>query len=130
MPDTAPPKKQFLLLSRGQWSPESSKEEIQAAIDSFYAWYEQLVAAGKFEPGHRLAIEAKLVSHVGITDGPFTESKEVLGGYWFVIADSLEEAAHIARQSPCLACGLTYEIRPLELERASAYRLSNENVEQ
>ena len=119
-------KKEYLLLSRGQWSPEKSKTDIQAAIDSFYEWHAQLVAAGKFKAGHRLSIESKFVSQLGITDGPFTESKEVIGGYWFIIAGSLEEAAGLAAQNPCLACGLSYEIRPLELEAASAYRISNE----
>jgi len=118
--------KQYLLLSRGQWNREIPKTAIQAAIDSFYAWYERLVADGKFKAGHRLTVEAKLVSRLGITDGPFTESKDVIGGYWFIIAHSLEEAAGIAAESPCLACGLSYEIRPLELEPASAYKVSNE----
>jgi hypothetical protein len=119
-------KQEFLLLSRGQWDPRKSKVDIQAAIDAFYAWHAQLTSAGKFKTGHRLSIESKLVSQLGITDGPFTESKEVIGGYWFIVADSLEEAAALAAQNPCLACGLSYEIRPLELEAASAYRLSNE----
>jgi hypothetical protein len=66
------------------------------------------------------------VTLAGITDGPFTEAKEVIGGYWFVVAASLDEAARIAADNPCLACGLTYEIRPIETERASAYRESNE----
>ena len=44
-----------LLLSRGQWDPSRSKEEIQAAIDAFYEWYERLVAQGRFKRGHRLA---------------------------------------------------------------------------
>jgi hypothetical protein len=73
-----------------------------------------------------LKVEGKLVSQLGIIDGPFTESKEVLGGYWFIFADSLEEAAKIAADNPCLACGLSYEIRELELEQASAYKASNE----
>jgi hypothetical protein len=126
MSDSHPSRKQYLLLSRGQWNPEISKAAIQAAIDSFYAWYERLVAEGKFKPGHRLTTQVKLVSQLGMTDGPFTESKEVIGGYWFILAHSLEEAAKIAAESPCLACGLSYEIRPLELEPASAYKVSNE----
>jgi hypothetical protein len=126
MTNPDPAKNEYLLLSRGQWDPQQSKADIQAAIDSFYAWYTQLVAEGKFKPGHRLAIDAKLVSRLGVIDGPFTESKEVIGGYWFIIAGSLQEAAEIAAKNPCLACGLSYEIRPLELEPASAYRRSNE----
>jgi hypothetical protein len=116
----------YLLLSRGQWDPDKSKEEIQAAIDEFYVWHERLVAEGKFRPGYRLATGMKLVTGIGVFDGPFAETKEVIGGYWFIVASSLQEAAAIAAESPCLACGLSYEIRPIELERGSAYRQSNE----
>lgn len=116
----------YLLLSRGQWDPARSPEEIQAAIDAFYVWYERLVAEGRFKRGQRLATGRRLVTRAGITDGPFTEAKEIIGGYWFIVAVSLEEAAAIASQNPCLACGLSYEIRPIETERASAYRISNE----
>ena len=121
---------EYLLLSRGQWDPQKSKEEIQSAIDSFYAWYERLVAEGRFKPGHRLATGTKLFTRTGITDGPFSEAKEIIGGYWFIVAGSLQEAASIAAQNPCLECGLSYEVRPLELERASAYRESNETPTQ
>lgn len=116
----------YLLLSRGQWDRDKSPEEIQATIDRFYAWYERLLAEGKFKAGQRLATGTKLVSRSGVTDGPFTEAKEVIGGYWFIVATSLEEAASIAAQNPCLACGLSYEIRPIESVRASAYRNGNE----
>lgn len=116
----------YLLLSRGQWDPARSPEEVQAAIDAFYVWYERLVAEGRFKRGQRLATGRRLVTRAGITDGPFTEAKEIIGGYWFIVAVSLEEAAAIASQNPCLACGLSYEIRPIETERASAYRISNE----
>lgn len=117
---------EYLLLSRGRWDADKSPQEIQAAIDAFYAWHERLVAEGKFKTGQRLATAAKLVTRSGITDGPFTESKEIVGGYWFVMAPSLEEAARIVTANPCLACGLSFEIRPIEAERASAYREGNE----
>jgi hypothetical protein len=122
-PSTA---RDYLLLSRGRWDPAKSAEEIQGCIDRFYAWYEQLLAEGRFKPGHRLGIEGKRVTRSGITDGPFAESKEVIGGYWIIVAVSLDEAARIAADNPCLEGGLSYEIRPVELERASAYRTSNE----
>lgn len=117
---------EYLLLSRGQWDPEKSQDEIQSAIDSFYGWYGQLVAEGTFKRGHRLATGTKLVTRTGVTDGPFAEAKEIIGGYWFIVAGSLQEAASIAAQNPCLKCGLSYEVRLIELERASAYRESNE----
>jgi hypothetical protein len=117
---------EYLLLSRGQWDADKSPQEIQGAIDAFYDWHAKLVAQGKFKSGQRLAKPAKLVTRAGIIDGPYTEAKEVVGGYWFVVAASLDEAARIAAGNPCLACGLAYEIRPIEAEKASAYRESNE----
>lgn len=117
---------EFLVLSRGQWDQDKSPQEIQQAIDAFYVWHDRLVQEGKMKSGQRLAIEGKLVSRSGVTDGPFAESKEVIGGYWFFVANSLEEAAELAAQNPCLACGLSYEVRPIELERASAYNVTNE----
>jgi hypothetical protein len=125
MPDTLPTT-EYLLLSRGQWDPDKSPEEIQSAIDSFYAWFEQLVTEGTFKAGQRLATGGMMVSRAGVTDGPFAEAKEIIGGYWFIVAGSLQEAAAIAAQNPCLACGLTFEVRPLENLRASAFRPSNE----
>jgi hypothetical protein len=116
----------YLVLSRGQWDADKSNEEIQAAIDAFYAWYEGLVADGRVKRGHRLAREGKVVSRQRIADGPFAEAKELIGGYWIVAAPSLEAAAELMSHNPTLACGLQFEVRPLELRRASAYVPSNE----
>lgn len=123
-----PPEPLFdhLVLSRGQWDPDLPKERIQAAIDAFYDWYGRLVDEGRIKPGQRLAREGRRVSRSRITDGPFTEAKEVIGGYWFIVARTLDEAAALAAQNPCIACGLSFEVRPIELQRASAYALANE----
>jgi hypothetical protein len=112
---------EYLVISRGQWDKHLSREEIQKAIDGFYAWKDELVAAGKMRSGQRLARDGKTVSRSIVTDGPFGETKELIGGYWFVIASSLDEAAKIMQGSPCLACGLFCEIRPIDPARASAY---------
>ena len=77
-------------------------------------------------PGSRLEMRGKRVTRDGITDGPFAEAKELVGGYWFIVADSLEDAARIAAQNPCLAFGLELEIRPLEAARARADEVTNE----
>jgi hypothetical protein len=55
-----------------------------------------------------------------ITDGPFGESKEVVGGYWFAIANNLDEAAQLAADNPCLDYGLSMEIRPIDPDIATA----------
>lgn len=117
---------EYLVISRGQWDKDKSPQEIQTAIDNFYLWHERLVAEGKMRGGQRLAREGMVVSKHRITDGPFTEAKEVVGGYWLILARSLREAAEIAAENPCLACGLVYEIRPIEAVRASAFALTNE----
>ena len=118
---------EYLIISRGKWDEDKSPEEIQQAIDAFYVWHEQLVRAGKAKSGQRLAREAMMVSKHGVIDGPFAETKEVIGGYWHFLADSLEEAAALAAQNPCLRCGLMYEVRPVEMERCSAFVETSES---
>jgi hypothetical protein len=118
---------QYLVISRGQWDRDVSPERIQKAIDDFYEWLARLVDEGRMKPGQRLGIGGKTVARNNVvTDGPFGEAKEVIGGYWFINARSLEEAAGIAAGNPCLACGLFYEIRPIDPERATAYTVTNE----
>jgi hypothetical protein len=127
---STPASSDYLLLSRGQWDKASSKADIEAAIDKFYAWYEANLAKGIFKPGSRLTMDAALVTRDGIrTDGPFAESKEVIGGYWIIVAESLADAAAIASENPVLPHGLNFEIRPLESERGSAFRHTNETPE-
>jgi hypothetical protein len=124
-------KNDYLVISRGQWDKDASAEDIQAAIDSFYSWLERMVDEGRMVPGQRLSHEGATVSAAGIvTDGPFGESKEVIGGYWFIRAASLEEAAEIATGNPCLKVGLFYEIRPTTREQASAFAVTTETPRQ
>ena len=124
---STPASSDYLLLSRGQWDKASAKADIESAIHQFYAWYEANLEQGRFKPGSRLTMDAALVSREGIrTDGPFAEAKEVIGGYWIIVAESLAAASALAAQSPVLRHGIRYEIRPLEAERGSAYRITNE----
>ena len=118
---------EFLVISRGQWDPALSRDEIQGAIDRFYVWIEQMVVDGRMKRGQRLADRGKTVARNLVTDGPFGESKEVIGGYWFILARNLDEAARIASGNPCLQCGLFYEIRPVEAQRASAFNVQAES---
>jgi hypothetical protein len=120
------PLSDFLVLSRGQWDEDRSPDEIQAVIDGFYGWYEGLLAQGLAKPGQRLRREGRVVSRQAIVDGPFAEAKEVVGGYWFIVAASLDDAAAIAAGNPCLACGLQLEIRPVDPERATARMQTSE----
>jgi hypothetical protein len=121
------PQAEYLVLSRGRWDGEAPKADIEAAIDKFYDWYARNLEAGRMKAGSRLSTAGAMVSRSGIvTDGPFGETKEVIGGYWIIVARSLREAAEVAAQNPCLPYGLQFEIRPLESARASAYDVTNE----
>jgi hypothetical protein len=114
------PPAEYLVISRGQWDSTLSRDEIQNAIDKFYVWLDGLVDEGKMKRGQRLTYEGKTISRKnGITDGPFGESKEVIGGYWSILANNLDEAAQIAAGNPCLDCGLFFEIRPIDPQAAT-----------
>ena len=115
-----PPPAEYLVIARGQWDKTLSRGEIQAAINKFYVWLDRLVDEGKMKRGQRLTYEGKTITRQNvITDGPFGESKEVIGGYWFILADNLDEAAQIAKGNPCLDCGMFFEIRPIDPELAT-----------
>ena len=115
-----PPPAEYLVIARGQWDKTLSREEIQDTIGKFYSWLDQLVHEGKMKRGQRLTYEGKTVMRQNvITDGPFGESKEVIGGYWFILANNLDEAAQIAKGNPCLDCGMFFEIRPIDPQLAT-----------
>jgi hypothetical protein len=109
--------KDFLLLFRndhdtaGQLSPEQMQESMKQWMD----WMGGIAAQNKLvDRGNRLRPEGTVIKpgHV-VTDGPFTEIKEVLGGYTVVKADSLAEATELAKGCPILARGGNVEIREI-----------------
>lgn len=117
---------EYLVISRGQWDKDLSPDVIQSAIDRFYVWLDRLISEGRMKPGQRLADKGKTVFKNAVTDGPYGEAKEVIGGYWFILASSLDEASEVAAANPCLSCGLFFEIRPIESVRASAFTVTTE----
>lgn len=79
-------------------------------------WYDSLAAVGKVEGGQPLALTGRVVSGrrgERVTDGPFAEAKEVVGGYFLLRVTDIDEATAIARQCPGLDLGLTVEVRPV-----------------
>lgn len=121
-----PAASEYLVISRGHWDADVPQQEIQDTIDRFYSWHDRLVAEGRMRAGQRLATGGRTVSRQGVTDGPYAEAREVIGGYWFILAGSLDEAAEIAAGNPCIARGLSFEVRPIEPEKASAFVVTNE----
>ena len=120
------PKSEFLVLSRGRWDQDATPERIESVIDAFYSWLEEGMAAGRMKTGQRLATGGRTVGREFVSDGPFGETKEIIGGYWFILAHDLDEAQAIIAGNPCMALGLFYELRPVEAVRASAFAITNE----
>ena len=88
-------------------------------MDQNKVWIEKLMAQGKAKPGRALEREGAIVSgRKGrvVTDGPFAESKEAIGGYLVLDVETIEEAIAIAQSSPGLAYGGSIEVRPLAEE--------------
>ena len=108
----------LLLFSGNEWHKELSLEEIQEVVNQNKAWFEGLTAQGKLKGGQALARKGATVTGKSgrlVSDGPFAESKEAIGGYLLLDVETLEEAIAIARTSPSLAYG-TIEVRPVAEE--------------
>lgn len=104
--------KEFLLLIRENADyGKLSVEEMQADIQEHILWVEDLVARGKFKEGNPLMPEGFTLKNDLVTDGPFIETKECVSGYYFLLAESLDEAKSLARGCPDLKRGATLEVR-------------------
>ena len=105
--------KEYLMLIRenldnyGKMTPE----EMQQDIANHMAWVTSLVEKGHFKTGNPLMPTGKHIKGGVITDGPYIEVKEGVSGYYFLFANSLDEAAEIAKGCPSIAAGGMLEIR-------------------
>src|SRR5262245_17459900 len=113
-------KSEYMLLFRGtDWHKNLSPEEIQRVVNQMKAWFDRLTTEGTAKAGRPLFHEGKIVSQKGgrsVTDGPFAESKEAIGGFFVLEVGSLDEAAEIAKDFPILEFGATVEVRPVAPE--------------
>ncbi|HEY8957294.1 YciI family protein [Chitinophaga sp.] len=109
--------KEFLLLFRqADFSyRDLSAEDFQALTKKWHDWAGGIAAEGKLgNTGSRLAQEGKVLKPGGvITDGPFVEIRERLGGFLVVKSDTLEEATTLAHGCPVLEVGGSVEIREI-----------------
>ena len=116
----------LLLLHGSAWWEELGREELEKYVAQSNAWLERLLTAGKVKGGQALARSGAIVSGKNgrnITDGPFVESKEVVGGYLLLNVETFEEAVAIAKTCPHLPFGGRVEVRPLTNECPAEVRL-------
>jgi hypothetical protein len=114
---------QFTLMLRGNGSTfeHMSPTEMQAIFARDSAWRERLQAAGQLAGSHKLKdgagrVMRRSADRVMVTDGPFAEGKEVLGGLFIVEAASYDDAVSIANGCPHLDFG-SIEVREVEVVR-------------
>jgi hypothetical protein len=115
---------QYTLMLRGESDSAFAKlspAEMQAIVARYHTWAEGLGAAGKLAGSHKLydgqgRVMRRNAGKVVVTDGPFTEGKEVIGGLFVIEAASYDEAIAIADGCPHLDFG-SIEVRAVEVMR-------------
>ena len=106
----------YLFLYRGGSSAFATMTpaEMQQQMQRYREWIDEGLEKGWLHDvgdglGQGCVVNAKKV----VTDGPFAESKEFVGGYQIIKADTLEAAVELAKRCPNLLVGGTVEVRPL-----------------
>jgi hypothetical protein len=111
-----------MVMTKGAGADEGQAQPSQEMFEKMQAYNEQLVKAGILLGGEGLKPSdagAQVVFTAGetsVVDGPFTESKEIIAGYWIWEVRSLAEAVEWARRCPFdprYGATQTLEIRPL-----------------
>jgi len=107
--------KDFMLLFIGADYQELglSPEQMQERMGKWFAWNQKMQAAGVVKSGEALHPGGKRITGENrtVTDGPFVESKELIGGYYVVKAEDYEGAMKIAQDFPDYDLGGGVEIR-------------------
>lgn len=106
----------FMFVFRGGDHPTDleSPEAMQAHMQKWKVWMDDLGAQGKLIGGEPLYEAGNVLSGAGgsvVTDGPFAEGKELVGGYLMVNSEDLNEATALAKGCPVLDSEGTVEVR-------------------
>ncbi|HEX7151286.1 MAG TPA: YciI family protein [Thermoanaerobaculia bacterium] len=107
---------QYVLMLRdnGSFPEDITPEEIQAILERYSAWREKVGGSGQKLRDGQGRIVVRKDNGVSVTDGPYVESKEVIGGYFVIDAADYDEAVRLAGDCPHLDFG-SIEIREIEL---------------
>jgi hypothetical protein len=110
---------EFLYLYRwpagSPYTPDSP-QQMQERLTKWTAWFKDLESKGVIKnPGHPLESKGAVVKdrRGTVTDGPYAESKDIIGGYTLVEAKDLSQAAGLASGCPILEYGGVVEVRPI-----------------
>jgi hypothetical protein len=108
---------EFLYIYRmAQPAEKPSPEQMQQRMQKWMMWMKGLEANGHIkERGHPLEAGGKVVrgSHKTVMDGPYAETKDIVGGYSLIEAKDLAEAAELSKGCPILEGGGAVEVRAI-----------------
>ena len=106
---------EYVFLYRGAQRP-TSPQDAQQVMQKWMAWFQDLTAKGHIkDPGQPLEPTGKVVTgwQKTVTDGPFAEAKDLVGGYTLILASDLAEAAEISKGCPIFERSGYVEVRPV-----------------
>jgi hypothetical protein len=105
----------YLFLFRGGVDMKTlPPEQMEQLMGAWFGWIQALQQKGAYKGGDPLDDAGRVVTGAGgksITDGPFAEGKEEVGGYIMISAASLDEASELAKGCPVLLGGGSVEVR-------------------
>jgi len=109
----------MLLLHRDldQLIPDSP-DAAMAMTRAYMGWADRMRAEGRYKGGDKLTNDPGKVlrpkaGRIAVTDGPYAETKELVGGYFMITAKDYDEACTVAEGGPHLGYGGTIEIRQI-----------------
>jgi hypothetical protein len=110
--------KEFLFIFRREVETSESQpspEQMQGMMKAWQDWMGSIAAQDKLvSSGNRLSSEGRLVKPGNlVTNGPYVETKEAVGGYIMIRANSIDEAAEIAKGCPIFVINGNVEVRPV-----------------
>jgi hypothetical protein len=110
----------LLLHDRPEMFANVTPDDMQRVIAKYVEWRSALAAGGKLIGGNKLRDDAGRIldpragGRVDVRDGPFTETKDVIGGYFILRATDYDDAVALSRDCPHLMFGGRIELREIE----------------
>lgn len=107
---------EFTFLFRGRQT-SASPEQMQQHMEKWLTWFNGLRSDGHISgQGHPLENTGAVIrgSQKTVSDGPFAEAKDVIGGYFLIEAKDLEHAVELAKGCPIYEVGGSVEVRPIQ----------------
>jgi hypothetical protein len=110
--------KEFLLIFRTDYNTmqQRTPEQMQATTQKWMDWVKDIATQDKLvNRGNRLQNSGRIVKQNNVvTNGPYTDIKESIGGYSIIKAESYDDAAEIAKNCPVLLSGGNVEVREID----------------